>query len=330
MKIGINGFGRVGRCAFKIAVSRGHSVVGINDVFEPSILAHLLRYDSVFGKYDRRVEVADGAMLVDGKKIPVFGQKDPSQIPWGDVGAELVIDATGVFRSRDKLALHLRDTVKKVILTAPGKGEPVDLNIVMGCNEASYDPKKHHIISNASCTTNAFAHIVRVIVESFGLKRGLMTTIHAYTNDQRILDAPHKDLRRARSAAVSIIPTSTGAAKAIALIYPELKGKIDAVAIRVPTQDASLVDFACEVGKPTTTEEVNAAFAAYAKANPRYMEIALDEMVSIDIVGNTHSVVQDPFLTQVVDGTLVKVYGWYDNEWGYSERVIDLAEFILK
>ncbi|MEO0140264.1 MAG: type I glyceraldehyde-3-phosphate dehydrogenase [candidate division WOR-3 bacterium] len=329
MLIGINGFGRVGRQVFKIAIERGHKVVGINDLFDASVLAHLLKYDSVYGKYEKRVEAGEGFIAVDGLRIPVTAHKDPKDIPWGDWKAEIVIEASGAFRSKDKASAHLRDTVKKVIITAPAKGE-IDATFVMGCNENTYDPQKHHIVSNASCTTNAFAHMVRVIKERFGIKRGLMTTVHAYTNDQRILDSPHKDLRRARSAGISIIPTSTGAAKAITIIYPELKGKLDAVALRVPTQDASLVDFAVEVERPTTPEEVNEAFRAYADANPKYMGIAEDELVSIDIVGERRSVIFDPFLTQVVDGTLVKVFGWYDNEWGYSERVVDLAEHMLK
>jgi len=262
-------------------------------------------------------------------KYPVTAHKDPKEIPWGDWKVDMVIEASGAFRSKDKVSAHLRDTVKKVIITAPAKGE-IDATFVMGCNDGDYDPAKHHIVSNASCTTNAFAHMVRVIKEKFGIKRGLMTTVHAYTNDQRILDSPHKDFRRARTAAVSIIPTSTGAAKAIALIYPELKGKLDAVALRVPTQDASLVDFAVEVEKSTTADEINDAFRAYARANPKYMGVAEDELVSIDIVGEKRSVLIDPFLTQVVGGTLVKVFGWYDNEWGYSERVVDLAEIMLK
>lgn len=329
MLIGINGFGRVGRQVFKIALERGHKIAGINDLFDAATLAHLLKYDSVYGKYDRKVEAGDGFLSVDGVKYPVTAHKDPKEIPWGDWKADIVVEASGVFRSKEKAGAHLRDTVKKVIITAPAKGE-IDATFVMGCNDGDYDPAKHHIVSNASCTTNAFAHMVRVIKEKFGIKRGLMTTVHAYTNDQRILDAPHKDFRRARTAAVSIIPTSTGAAKAIALIYPELKGKLDAVALRVPTQDASLVDFAVEVEKSTTANEVNEAFRAYAKANPKYMGVAEDELVSIDIVGERRSVLIDPFLTQIVGETLVKVFGWYDNEWGYSERVVDLAELILK
>lgn len=329
MLIGINGFGRVGRQVFKIALERGHKIAGINDLFDAPTLAHLLKYDSVYGKYNRKVESGEDFVSVDGVKYPVTAHKDPKDIPWGEWKADLVIEASGAFRTKDKVSAHLRDTVKKVIITAPAKGE-IDATFVMGCNEHTYDPQKHHIVSNASCTTNAFAHMVRVIKERFGIKRGLMTTVHAYTNDQRILDAPHKDLRRARTAGISIIPTSTGAAKAITIIYPELKGKLDAVALRVPTQDASLVDFAVEVEKPTTTDEINDAFRAYAKENPKYMGVAEDELVSIDIVGERRSVLIDPFLTQVVDGTLVKVFGWYDNEWGYSERVVDLAEHMMK
>lgn len=329
MIIGINGFGRVGRQVFKIALERGHRIAGINDLFDSAILAQLLKYDSVYGRYDRKVESGDGFLSVEGMKYPVTAHKDPKEIPWGDWKTDLVVEASGVFRSKDKTIAHLRDTVKKVIITAPAKGE-IDATFVMGCNDRDYDPAKHHIVSNASCTTNAFAHMVRVIKEKFGIKRGLMTTVHSYTNDQRILDGPHKDLRRARSAAISIIPTSTGAARAIALIYPDLKGKLDAVALRVPTQDASLVDFAVEVEKPTSPDEINEAFRAYSKKYPKYMGVAEDELVSIDIVGERRSVLIDPFLTQVVGETMVKVFGWYDNEWGYSERVVDLAELLLK
>ncbi len=323
MKLGINGFGRIGRHVFKIALERGHEVVGINDVVDAETLAHLLKYDSVFGRYDKPVEAKEGAIVVDGKEIPVGSFRDPGEIPWSQWGAEIVIEASGVFRSKDKAGKHLGGSVKKVIITAPAKGE-IDATFVMGINEETYDPQKHHVVSNASCTTNAFAHMVKVLHQRFGIVKGVMTTVHAYTNDQRVLDAPHRDPRRARAAALNIIPTSTGAAKAIGLVFPELQGKISAIAIRVPVPDASIVDFAAVVERETSVEEVNAAFK---EAQNKYLGVTEDPVVSSDIIGDKHSVVVDLSLTQV-QGNLVKVFGWYDNEWGYSERVIDLAEFI--
>jgi len=323
MKLGINGFGRVGRQVLKIALERGHEVVGINDVVDAATLAHLLKYDSVFGRYEKRVEAKEGALVVDGVEIPVGSYRDPGEIPWDEWGAEIVIESSGVFRSKDKAGKHLGGSVKKVIITAPAKGE-VDATFVMGVNEHLYDPQKHHVVSNASCTTNAFAHMVKVLHERFGIVKGVMTTVHSYTNDQRVLDAPHRDPRRARAAAFNIIPTSTGAAKAIGLIFPELVGKLSAIAIRVPTPDASIVDFAAVVERETSVEEVNEAFK---EAQSKYLAVTEDPIVSSDVIGDTHSVVIDLPLTQV-HGNLVKVFGWYDNEWGYSERVVDLAEYI--
>lgn len=330
MKIGINGFGRIGRQVFKIAHERPDlEVVAVNDITDPHTLAHLLKYDSVYGNYLRNVKYEDDYLIVDGHRIRVFAETDPSKIPWGDYGVELVVESTGRFRSRDKAALHLRDTVKKVIISAPSKGEPADVTIVLGVNQDSYDPSKHHVLSNASCTTNAFAPVVKVIHENFKIIKGVMTTIHSYTNDQRILDLPHKDLRRARAAAQNIIPTTTGAAKAIELIFPELKGKLAAVSMRVPTPDGSIVDFAAFVEKSTTVEEVNEAFRKAAEGGLKgYLEYTEEPLVSHDIIGNTHSSIFDASLTHVVDGNLVKVFAWYDNEWGYSARLVDLIEFV--
>ncbi len=330
MKIGINGFGRIGRQVFKIAHERPNlEVVAVNDITDPYTLAHLLKYDSVYGIYPRDVRYEDDYLVVDGHKIRVFAETDPSKIPWGDYGVELVVESTGRFRSRDKAALHLRDTVKKVIISAPSKGEPADITIVLGVNQDAYDPEKHHVLSNASCTTNAFAPVVKVIHENFKIIKGVMTTIHSYTNDQRILDLPHRDLRRARAAAQNIIPTTTGAAKAIELIFPELKGKLAAVSMRVPTPDGSIVDFAALVEKPTTVEEVNEAFRKAAENELKgYLEYTEEPLVSHDIIGNSHSSIFDASLTHVVDGNLVKVYSWYDNEWGYSTRLVDLIEFV--
>ncbi|HOK22659.1 MAG TPA: type I glyceraldehyde-3-phosphate dehydrogenase [Candidatus Hydrothermia bacterium] len=326
-KVGINGFGRIGRQILKIGFERKDiEFVAVNDLADPETLAILLKYDSVFGRYPKEVRVEGDYLIVDSKKIRVFKEKDPANIPWHELGTEIVVESTGLFTSKDKAGVHLKGSVKKVILSAPAKGE-IDATIVMGVNENIYDPARHHIISNASCTTNAFAHIVKVLHDNFRIKRGVMTTVHAYTNDQKILDQPHKDVRRARAAALSIIPTSTGAAKTIFEIYPELQGKIKAHALRVPVSDVSIVDFACEVDKPTSLESVNEAFK---KAQSKYVMYCEEPLVSIDFVGDTHSVIFDASLTQVVDDTLVKVYGWYDNEWGYSTRLVDLVEFVAQ
>jgi glyceraldehyde 3-phosphate dehydrogenase (phosphorylating) len=329
MRVGINGFGRIGRHVLRIGLSRkGIDFVGINDITDAKTLAHLFKYDSIFGQYKGEVSSEDGHIMVNGKSIRVFSEKDPAKIPWGDVKANLVVEGSGLFISKDAASKHIHDTVKKVIITAPAKGE-VDLTTVLGVNQSEYNPSKHHVISNASCTTNCFAMLVKVLHESFKIKRGEMSTIHSYTNDQRILDAPHKDLRRARAAAMSIIPTGTGAAKAIELIFPELKGRLSSVAMRVPTTDVSLVDFTCEVEKPTTVEEVNRKFKEASEGELKgYLRYLDEELVSSDFVGDTHSGIFDSFLTSVVDSTLVKVLGWYDNEYGYSSRVVDLIEFI--
>ncbi len=330
VKVGINGFGRIGRQIFKIGFGDPElDFVAVNDITDARTLAHLLKYDSVFREYKKDVRATDSEIIVDGKAVKVFSERDPSKIPWDELGIDLVIEASGVFRSRDKAALHLRGTVKKVVITAPGKGEPPDLTVVMGINEKNYDPGKHHVISNASCTTNCFAPLVKVLHENFKIKKGVMTTVHSYTNDQRILDQPHRDLRRARAAALSIIPTTTGAAKAIELIFPELKGKLSAISLRVPTPDASIVDFACEVENATSVEEVNEAFrkAASGELNG-YLYYSEEPLVSTDYIGSRYSAIFDSLLTQVVDGTLVKVFAWYDNEWGYSARVVDLVKYI--
>lgn len=329
IKVGINGFGRIGRQILRIGLDRKNlEFVGINDISDSKTLAHLFKYDSIFGPYKGDVKSENGHILVNGKAIRVFSEKDPKNIPWEDVKADIVAEASGIFRTKEAASVHLGNTVKKVVITAPAKGE-VDFTTVLGANQKSYDNEKHHIISNASCTTNCFAMIVKVLHEGFGIVRGEMTTIHSYTNDQRILDAPHKDLRRARAAALSIIPTETGAGTAIQIIFPELKGKLSAVAMRVPTADVSVVDFTCEVKKHTTPDEVNEKFKQAASGELKgYLRYTDEELVSSDFIGDPHSAVFDSALTSVVDGNLVKVIGWYDNEYGYSSRVVDLLEFI--
>ncbi len=329
IKVGINGFGRIGRQILRIGLEReGIEFVGINDISDSKTLAHLFKYDSIFGPYKGEVKSENGHMVIDGKPIRVFSERNPSDIPWQDVGAEIIADASGIFRSKEEASRHLGETVKKVIITAPAKGE-VDLTTVLGANQNEYDGSKHNIISNASCTTNCFSMIVKVLHENFGIKKGQMTTVHSYTNDQQILDAPHKDLRRARAAALSIIPTSTGAATAIEIIFPELKGKMSAVAMRVPTADVSVVDFTCEVEKSTTAQEVNEKFKEASMGELKgYLRYSDEELVSSDFIGDPHSAVFDAPLTSVVEGDLVKVIGWYDNEYGYSSRVVDLIEYV--
>ncbi len=329
IKVGINGFGRIGRHVLRIGLGRkAMNFVGINDITDAKTLAHLFKYDSVFGPYKGEVKSENGYILIDGRTIRVFSEKDPAKIPWKDVGADVVVESTGLFISKEAASAHIHGTVKKVIITAPAKGE-VDLTTVIGVNDKEYDPSKHHIVSNASCTTNCFAMVVKVLHENFKIKRGMMTTIHSYTNDQRILDAPHTDLRRARSAALSIIPTSTGAAKAIELIFPELKGQLSSVAMRVPTSDVSVVDFSCEVEKTTTVEQINAKFKEAAKGELKgYLRYVDEELVSSDFIGDSHSAIFDSLLTSIVGGTVVKVIAWYDNEYGYSSRVVDLIQLI--
>lgn len=328
VKLGINGFGRIGRNFFRIAFGNmDFEIVAINDITDSKTLAHLLKYDSVMGKYEKEVSYDEEGIIVDGKKIKVFAIKDPAQIPWEEYGVDIVIESTGRFRDRESASKHLRGTVKKVIISAPAK-EP-DVTIVLGVNEEKYDPEKHHIISNASCTTNCFAPVTKVLDENFGIVYGQMTTVHSYTNDQRILDLPHRDLRRARAAALSMIPTTTGAAKAIMEVLPHLRGKLHAISIRVPTPDASLIDFVVQVKKEVTAEEVNEAFrkAAYGELKG-ILAVSEEPLVSVDYIKNPYSATVDLLFTNVVGGKLVKVLAWYDNEWGYSNRLAELAELV--
>ena len=328
-RVGINGFGRIGRDFLRGALERRMQpieVVAINDITAPETMAHLLRYDSTYGPLRQPVTYADGTMLVDDWPIRVTAERDPAALDWRAAGVDVVIEATGKFRTRDAAAAHLAAGARKVLLSAPGKD--VDATIVLGVNDDDYDHLTHHVISNASCTTNCVAPMVDVLNREFGVVRGLMTTIHSYTNDQMLLDAPHKDLRRARSAANSLIPTSTGAAKAVGLVIPDLAGRIDGVAVRVPIEDGSLTDLVLELTGPVTAEQVNAVFADAAKGRLkgilRYTE---DPIVSRDIIGDPHSCIFDASLTQT-EGKMVKVFGWYDNEWGYTSRLLDLAEAV--
>jgi glyceraldehyde 3-phosphate dehydrogenase len=330
VKVGINGFGRIGRNLFRAALDhQGIDIVAVNDITDPKTLAHLLKYDSVFGIFAAEVGHADDCIIVNGKSIRVFKTKDPAELDWSSLGAEIVVESTGLFTKAEDAKKHLKGTVKKVIITAPAKGE--DITIVLGVNEHTYDPAKHHIISNASCTTNCLAPAAKVLHDNFKILKGSMTTIHAYTNDQRILDLPHKDLRRARAAALSMIPTTTGAAKAIGLVIPDLKGKLDGYAMRVPTPDVSVVDLVVLVEKPTSTEGVNAALKSAAEGPMKgILQFVEEELVSKDFTGNPHSSMVDAGFTKVIDGNLVKVVAWYDNEWGYSCRVRDLIGFVAK
>jgi glyceraldehyde 3-phosphate dehydrogenase len=331
-KVGINGFGRIGRQVFKaIRDSYGDSldVVAVNDIGDVTTMAHLLKYDSNYGRFDGSVEVAEGGLNVDGKLLKVLAERDPANLPWGDLGVDIVVESTGFFRDRDGASKHLQSGAKKVIISAPAKGE--DLTVVLGVNDDQYDSAKHHIVSNASCTTNCLAPAAKVVNDKYGIVQGMMTTIHAYTNDQKILDLPHKDLRRARAAAMSIIPTTTGAARAVALVIPELKGKFDGYALRVPTSTVSVVDFTATVEKETSTEELRQAFRDAAADSLKGILAAIDEpLVSIDYKGDSHSSSVDLEFTQVLGGTgnMVKVITWYDNEWGYSCRTADLADLM--
>jgi glyceraldehyde 3-phosphate dehydrogenase len=330
VRVGINGFGRIGRNVFRAAAlgETDVEIVAVNDITDTETLAHLLDYDSVFGRYPGDVHAHEDFIHVDGEEVRVFAEKDPAKIDWGSVGVDVVIESTGFFTDRDKAALHLRDGVRKVIISAPAKGP--DATIVIGVNDDAYDPEQHHVVSNASCTTNCLAPLVKVLMDQFGVERGVMTTCHSYTGDQRLLDAPHSDLRRARSAALSIIPTSTGAARAIGEVIPEMKGKLDGIALRVPTPDGSVVDLVAEVSRETTKEEVNEAFRAAAEEGPLVdiLGYTEDPIVSRDVVGDPRSSLFDASLT-MVSGTTVKLISWYDNEWGYSCRVVDLAEKVL-
>jgi glyceraldehyde 3-phosphate dehydrogenase len=325
VRVGINGFGRIGRNVFRAARARGEAIeiVAVNDITDAATLAHLLEYDSVFGRYPGEVQAADGAIVIDGREVKVLAERDPADLPWKDLGVDVVIESTGLFTDRDSAAAHLAAGARKVIISAPAKGP--DITVCIGVNDAEYDPEQHHVISNASCTTNCLAPLAKVLDDTFGLVRGYMTTCHAYTNDQRILDLPHSDLRRARAAALSIIPTSTGAARAIGEVLPHLKGKLDGISLRVPVPDGSVVDLTCEVAKETTVAEVNATFKAAAEGPLKgILGYTEDPIVSRDVVGDAHSSLFDSSLT-MVNGTSVKLVSWYDNEWGYSCRLVELA-----
>jgi glyceraldehyde 3-phosphate dehydrogenase len=330
VRVAINGFGRIGRNVLRSAKQAGRTdidFVAVNDLTDAATLAHLLRYDSVHGRYPGTVEVSGNGLVVDGDEIQVLSERDPANLPWADLGIDIVVESTGLFTKRDAAAKHLSAGARKVVITAPAKEE--DVTIVLGVNEDRYDPDKHDVISNASCTTNCLAPVVKVLSDRFGFRHGLMTTIHSYTNDQNILDLPHKDLRRARAAAMSMIPTTTGAAKATGLVLPEVKGRIDGMAIRVPTPDVSLVDLVAEVEKETTAEEVNAAFGEVATgAMSGILGVSDEPLVSIDYTSNPLSSVVDTLSTSVMQGRMVKVLSWYDNEWGYSSRVVDLVRYV--
>jgi glyceraldehyde 3-phosphate dehydrogenase len=330
IKVGINGFGRIGRNVVRAALHNPNiEIVAANDLTDPKTLAHLLKYDSTLGPLKGDVQLEADAIVVNGKRVKIFAIKDPAEIDWSGVGAQVVVESTGRFTDAKDAGKHLRGTVKKVVISAPGKNE--DITIVLGVNDGSYDAAKHNVISNASCTTNCLAPVAKVLHEKFGIEKGSMTTIHSYTNDQPVLDFPHKDLRRARAAAINMIPTSTGAAKAIGLVMPDLKGKLDGYAMRVPTPNVSVVDLVVVTSKPTTTEEVNSVLKAAADgALKGILAYTEDPVVSTDMLHNPNSSIVDSGLTKVMGGNLVKVVAWYDNEWGYSMRVVDLIEFLAK
>jgi glyceraldehyde 3-phosphate dehydrogenase len=331
LKAGINGFGRIGRNVFRAAHARGADIdwVGVNDITDTQTLAHLLKYDSILGPFPGEVQATESALIVDGKELRVLAERDPAALPWDDLGAEVVVESTGLFTGRDDAAKHLEAGARKVIISAPAK-EP-DVTLALGVNDDAYDPGSHHVVSNASCTTNCLAPVAKVLHDAVGIEHGVMTTIHAYTADQRLQDAPHKDLRRARAAAINLVPTSTGAAKAIGLVIPELDGRLNGTSVRAPVPNGSVVDLVCSVERPTSVEEVNQAFAERADTGAlegilRYTE---DPLVSTDIVASPYSSIFDASLTMVIDERLVKVIAWYDNEWGYSNRIVDLAERVL-
>jgi len=328
-KVAVNGFGRIGRLTLRAALDKGSDLefVAVNDLVDARTLAHLFKWDSVHGPYPGEVEAQGDFLIIDGKKIQVFSEKDPANLPWKSEGVDIVIESTGFFRDKEKVGKHLEAGAKKAIISAPAKGDIP--TFVMGVNEASYNAQTQHIVSNASCTTNCLAPMAKVLMDNFGLKRGIMTTIHAYTNDQALLDAPHKDLRRARAAAMSMVPTTTGAAEAVGKVIPELNGKLTGIAIRVPTPDVSLVDFVAELDKDVTVEEVNTAFKRFAQGELKDILIYCEEpLVSVDFTTNPASCVFDAELTKVIEKRMVKVLGWYDNEWGYSYRLVDLAEYM--
>jgi glyceraldehyde 3-phosphate dehydrogenase len=328
-KIGINGFGRIGRNFLRALRRNGAAldIVAVNDITDPKTLAHLLKYDSVFGRFDGEVSVDGDAIVVDGHRIKVLSERDPANLPWKELEAEIVIESTGLFTDRDSAQKHIAAGAQKVVISAPAKGE--DITVVLGVNDEDYDPTQHHLISNASCTTNCIAPMAKVLEDAFGIDRGLMTTVHAYTNDQNLLDLPHKDLRRARAAAINIVPSSTGAAKATSLVVPALKGKMDGFAMRVPVPDGSVTDFVAILGRDVTKDQVNQAFKAAAETGPLAGKLIYSEdpIVSSDIVGSPASCTFDSLLTMAI-GNLVKVIGWYDNEWGYSNRLVELVGVI--
>ena len=331
IKVGINGFGRIGRLAYRAMVKDPEiQVVAVNDLGDIPTMAHLLKYDSVHGRAFDTVEVTEDGFVADGHVVKVLCERDPENLPWGELGVDVVVESTGIFKTGELASKHIKAGAKKVVITCPAKGE--DITVVMGVNDEQYDKDKHNIISNASCTTNCLAPVAKVLLEKFGIKRGYMNTIHSYTNDQKILDLPHKDLRRARAAAMSMIPTTTGAARAVSLVLPELAGKLDGFATRVPTPDGSMVDLTVELEREVTIEEINAAMKEAAEGElAGVLEYTEDPIVSIDIVGNNHSSIFDSKLTMVMGGksNMVKVVSWYDNEWGYSNRVKDLVKILL-
>jgi glyceraldehyde 3-phosphate dehydrogenase len=322
--IGINGFGRIGRCFFRAATDAGLEVVAANDIMDPKTAAHLLKYDSIAGRLRKAVTVQPDGFRVDGRDVKILSVKDPAEIPWSKYGTEIVVESTGLFANREAASKHMKGGAKKVLISAPAKNP--DITIVPGVNLDKYDPKRHDVVSLASCTTNCVTPVVKVLHDSCGIKHGFMTTAHAYTSDQRLQDSPHSDLRRARAAAMSIIPTSTGAAVAVTEVIPELKGKVHGVALRVPVPDGSIVDFVAEVNRDVTVEFVNSAFQVAASGPMKsILEYSADPLVSVDIVGNPHSAIFDSLSTMVLDNRLVKVFAWYDNEWGYSNRLVDMV-----
>jgi glyceraldehyde 3-phosphate dehydrogenase len=331
LRIGINGFGRIGRAALRAAIDNPDvDFVGINDLTDAETLAHLLRYDSVHGRFGGTVEVGDGSLIVNGDAIRITAERDPTKLPWRELGADIILECTGVFRTQETAALHLEAGARHVLLSAPAKGD-VDLTVVMGVNEDQVDPALHKVISNASCTTNCLAPVAKVLNDSFGIDKGLVTTIHSYTTSQALLDAPLGDMRRARAAAVSLIPTTTGAAKAVTLVLPELAGKLDGMAVRVPTPNVSLVDLVVTLNRDVTKEEVNAAMKEAADGPMRgYLEYVEEPLVSVDFIGNPHSSSFDAALTKVQGGNMVKILSWYDNEFGYASRMVDLAMHLAK
>ena len=332
IKVGINGFGRIGRNVLKAILQDSDKygdvdVVSVNDLTDAATLAHLFKYDSIFGIFKGDISHSNNSIIINGKDVKVHAERDPKNIPWKEDGVDIVIEGTGLFRSKDKAMAHIDGGAKKVIITAPAQDE--DITIVLGVNEEKYDASEHNIISNASCTTNCLAPVVKVLNDNFGVEKGLMTTIHSYTNDQKILDLPHSDLRRARAAAVSMIPTSTGAAKAVTLVIPELKGKLDGMAMRVPTPNVSVVDFVATLKSGTTKEDVIAALKKEADGKMKgILSVCDEELVSIDFLGNPYSSIVDAPAVSVLDGNMVKVISWYDNEWGYSNRIVDLIKYI--